>query len=166
MTTSRIIATLPRLLGVALCALPLATLAADDDEAAAAQACVSNSSIKSAKVIDARNIAFVMRDGAHYVNQLRRECPGMRRNSVLNYAVAQGRLCAGSSFAVLWQMGVNYLPTATCQLGLFLPRTEDEIADLEALSKEARGQRRRRAGRDMIEATPVETEPTAPASPR
>jgi hypothetical protein len=143
----------PWLLAAMLGGLPGA--AAAEDGAPEPRACLPHASIKKTQVIDGRNIVFVARDGTHYVNELARQCPSMRRNSLLNYSIANGQICAGAMFVVMWEAGLNRVPAFTCQLGLFLPRTEDEVADLIAITSESR-KSRRRTGRDMIEVVPLD----------
>lgn len=163
MTAPRTVALRSSLLVTTFLALPPGVAPAAEPDEAGPRACLVHSSIKRTRVIDARNIVFVTRDGSHYVSQLSRPCPSMRRNSLLNYPIQSGQLCAGATFAVLMDVGMNRVPTFMCQLGPFLPRTEDEIADLEAMTGESRV-KRRRTGRDMIEATPVE--PPTPSADR
>jgi hypothetical protein len=160
-----------------LCALlaPLSptapAVAADDDaDTSVAQTCIRHNQLRRTKVLGERNIVFVTRDGSIYNNELPRQCPSMRRNALLNYAVDGGDMCAGDSFQVLWQVGTNYVPTFVCQLGMFAPISEDEMADLEALTEERSERKpRRRTERDMVRAEraalPTPDQPTPPAEP-
>lgn len=141
---------------------------AADEPVSVAQDCVNQRAIKRTKVLNDRTILFVARDGQHYINQLPRQCPSLRRNSLLNYAVANSQFCAGSTFTVLWETGTNrYVPGFVCPLGMFLPVTEDEVADITALTDEPAARRqRRRSERDMVQTERVElprpAEDTAP----
>jgi hypothetical protein len=129
-----------------------------EDPPRSAQTCLNHSSIRSTKILNEQNILFVTRNGMSYNSPLPRECPSLNRNSLVNYGVVGDRLCAGSSFQVLWRMGMDLMPTFVCQLGLFVPITEAEVADLVALtddSPKARKQRRR-SSREMVTATPIE----------
>ena len=152
------------LLFATLCSLPLAGAPAEEpDEATGPQSCLRQANIRKTEIIDSRHIEFVARDGNRYVNELVRECPSIRRNSLLSYPIESGQLCAGTTFAVLWEMGTNRVPVMMCRLGLFLPRTEDEVAELKAIAGDSR-RSRRRMGRDMIETAPVELPtPTQPS---
>lgn len=140
-----------------------------------AQSCLNRASIRRTKILNGQGILFVTRNGQHYHNPLPRECPSLNRNSVVNYGIVGDRVCAGGSFQVLWRVGMDLTPTFLCQLGLFVPVTADEAADLLALTDrapEARKQRRR-SSREMVTATPIAppsdeaagetTEPPAPA---
>jgi hypothetical protein len=158
-----------------LCALlsPLSQTApalADDTDTSVAQTCIRHNQLRRTKVLGDRNIVFVTRDGAIYNNELPRQCPSMRRNSLVNYAVDGGNMCAGDSFQVLWQVGTNYMPAFVCQLGMFAPISEDEMTDLEALTEERSERKpRRRTERDMVRAEraalPAPAEPASPTAP-
>jgi hypothetical protein len=153
---------------VAACCALLAALAtrgavaqqgdSDDADASVAQACLSHPGIRRTKVLDARNIVFVMRDDRIYNNQLPRQCPGLRRNSIVNYAVANSRLCSGEMFQVLMELGPsNYIPAAVCPLGQFIPITEAELEDLTAMTEPDRRRRAsRRSAREAVTSEQVE----------
>jgi hypothetical protein len=157
-----------------LCALlaPLSqtapALAADRDDTSVAQTCIRHNQLRRTKVLGERNIVFVTRDGSIYNNELPRQCPSMGRNALLNYAVDGGNMCAGDSFQVLWQVGTNYMPAFVCQLGMFAPISEDEMADLEALTEERSERKpRRRSERDMVRAERAAVPPAAtPPEPK
>ena len=141
--------------------------AADDDDTSVAQTCIRHNQLRRTKVLGERNIVFITRDGSIFNNELPRQCPSMRRNALLNYAVDGGNMCAGDSFQVLWQVGTNYMPAFVCQLGMFAPISEDEMADLEALTEERSERKpRRRSERDMVQAEratlPAPAEAAAP----
>ena len=141
--------------------------AAEDDDTSVAQTCIRHNQLRRTKVLGDRNIVFVTRDGAIYNNELPRQCPSMRRNSLVNYAVDGGNMCAGDSFQVLWQVGTSYMPAFVCQLGMFAPISEDEMTDLEALTEERSERKpRRRSERDMVRAERAELPaPEQPAAP-
>jgi hypothetical protein len=165
---------------VATCAAVLslavsAPLQAQDDAPGIARACLSHPTIKRTKVLDDRNIIFITRDDAIYNNALPRQCPGLRRGGLLNYPIENKRLCAGGVFQVLWEMGnKNYVPAFVCQLGNFVPITEDELADLTAMTAVGKDRNeRRRSNREAVTAEPVavprpepvESLPTEPVEP-
>jgi hypothetical protein len=146
-----------------------------DDAPSVSQPCLNHPTIRRTKVLGDRNIVFTLRDGTIYNNQLPRQCPSLRRDSVVNYAVENSRLCAGASFQVLWETSLgNYVPAFVCRLGSFVPITAAELDDLVAITAENRARTRR--GRSMREAVttspvtlprdePATTPPPAPASP-
>ena len=133
-------------------------------EPSAVRQCLNQPTIRRTKVLNDRNIVFVMRDDTIYNNQLPRQCPSLRRNSLVNYGVAQSRLCAGTSFAVLWKVGNDYVQGAVCQLGQFLPITAAELEDLTAMTEEDRARvSRRRSSREAVTTEQVELPPAEPA---
>lgn len=153
------------LLSAALCAAAWSLGgAAEEEPSSVAQECLNQHSIKRTKVLNDRNILFVDQDGQNYVNQLLRQCPSMRRNSLLNYPVANSRLCAGNNFAVLMEVGIgNYVPSFVCQLGMFVPVSPDEVADIMAMTQQPEsGRARRRSERDMVETERAELPQPAP----
>jgi hypothetical protein len=145
-------------LGLGTRAMGQAGVESAEDSPSSAQTCLNHSSIRRTKILNAENILFVTRSGQTYNSPLPRECPSLNRNSLVNYGVVGDRICAGSSFQVLWRMGMDLMPTFVCQLGLFVPITEDEVADLMALTDESPKARkqRRRSSREMVTTTPIE----------
>src|SRR5204863_3479775 len=119
-----------------------------DDDAGVATACLRRADIRTTKILDDRNVLFITRDRTTYNNQLVRQCPGMRRNSAMSFTYANnGKLCAGSTFTVLYRSGQStnttpytnpltnehsalqgpaFVTGPTCQLGMFGPVSEDE----------------------------------------
>jgi hypothetical protein len=136
---------------------------ADEPETSVAQPCLHRSNIKKTKILDAGNILFYTRQNMIYNNVLPKECPTVRRNTLLNYPANGGALCAGNKFAVLQQIGTSYMPTVFCPLGMFVPISEDEAAELIALTEEE-PRRRRRGARNMIETERVELPPAEPVT--
>ena len=137
------------------------------------RACLSHPTIRRTKILDDRNIVFFTRDQAIYANQLPKACPGLRRNSLVNYAVANSRQCAGDLFQVLWETGVGtYTPTFVCELGPFVPISETALEDLTTMTapERERGSRRRSTREavttEQVELPPAADEPakTAPAA--
>ena len=157
--------------GAALLAAALISAAAgqdgendERDAASAARSCLPHPTIKRTKILDGRNIVFVTRDDTIYNNQLPRQCPSLRRGSLVNYAVANRQLCAGGQFQVLWQTGAgNFTPAFTCQLGAFVPITEADLEDLTTMTDEDRDRRRtrRRSSREAVTSEQVELPPRA-----
>lgn len=142
--------------------------AADNDEASIAKACLDNPTIKRTQILNDRNIVFITRDDSIYNNQLPRQCPSLRRGALVNYAVANRQLCAGSQFQVLWQTGTgNYTPAFTCQLGAFVPITEADLQDLTTMTDEDRDRRRsrKRSAREAVTSEQVELPPRAEPAP-
>jgi hypothetical protein len=130
------------------------------------QTCLSHPSIRRTRILDDRNIVFVTRHETIYNNQLPKACASLRRDSLVNYAVAHRRMCAGDHFQVLQETSPgNYVPAFLCQLGPFVPITEDELETLTAMTEPNRERRsRRRSPREAITTEQVEL-PAAPVEP-
>jgi hypothetical protein len=100
----------------------------DDGEAVR---CVSLSRIDHTEVIDDSHIAFYMRGGDIFVNQLNRICPRLERERRFSYQVSTGQLCSIDAITVLTNFGGVLSRGASCSLGMFLPADEDLIAALK-----------------------------------
>jgi hypothetical protein len=146
-------------------AATLATAAAaqsGDEEGAAAASeireCLPHPTIDRTKILNDRNIVFVTRNGTIYNNELPKQCPTLRRNSLVNYPIANGRQCAGDRFQVLWETSPGrYQPSFVCQLGNFRSITENEYDDLLAMTDQSRDRRRRgRSSREAVTTEQVE----------
>jgi hypothetical protein len=130
------------------------------------QSCLNHPQIKRTKILNDSNIIFTMRDDTIYASRLPKQCPSLRRNSVVNYAIESSRLCAGSYFQVLWNKGgaANYAPGFICQLGWFVPITAQELEDLTTMTDPNRNRREHgRSSREAVTTEPVELPPPEPA---
>jgi hypothetical protein len=129
------------------------------------RSCLARPTIDRTKILNGRNIVFVTRDNTIYNNQLPKECPSLNRRSLVNYGIQNGRMCAGDRFQVLWEAGPGrYQPSAMCQLGNFVPVTEEELDDLMAMTDENRERSRRgRSKREAVTTEPVEAPRATPA---
>ena len=137
----------------------------DGGEAEVAQACLDHPTIRRTRIINDRNIAFFMRDGTIYNNQLPRQCPSLRRRSIVNYAIENRRLCDGSLFQVMWEASTgNFVPSFVCRLGPFVPVTAEQLEDLEILTTEERRASRRRNTSEAVTTEEVELPPPEPAA--
>jgi hypothetical protein len=131
--------------------------AEDEDELGVATPCLNHPMIRQTRIINDRNIAFFTRDGKIYNNQLPRQCPSLRRRSIVNYAIANSRICQGTQFQVMWEAGTNnFVPAFVCMLGTFVPITEQQLEDLEELTAEEPRARRRRNAREAVTTEQVE----------
>ena len=139
-----------------------------DEELGMAMPCLNQPSIRRTRILDGRNIAFFTRDGKIYNNQLPRQCPSLQRRSLVNYAIANSRICQGTQFQVMWEAGTgNFVPAFVCTLGAFVPITQEQFDDLEELTateKEPRA-RRRRSTREAVTTEQVELPPAEPSPP-
>jgi hypothetical protein len=153
---------------VAILAVPV--LAQQGDDAAGAEgprACLNQTDIRRATILNDRNIVFVTRQDDIYSNQLPKQCPGLNRKSLVNYPITNRRICAGDRFQVLWEQSPgNFMPAAMCPLGTFVPITESEFEDLVTMTDDNRGRRQRgRSAREAVTTEQVELPPAAPAAP-
>ena len=159
-------ATCAALIAAALAA-PGAAQQAEQTESTAAPAgplaCLRHPTIRRTKILNDRNIVFMTRDEAIYNNELPKTCSGLRRDSLVNFAIVNKRQCAGDVFQVLWQTSPgNYGPAFVCRLGPFVPITETELEDLTAMTGPDR-ERRRRSTREAVTTEQVELPPAATA---
>jgi hypothetical protein len=137
----------------------------DSGEAEVAQACLDHPTIRRTRIINDRNIAFFLRGGTIYLNQLPRQCPSLRRNSLVNYAIENRSVCAGSLFQVMWEAGTgNFVPSFVCRLGAFVPVTAEQLEDLEILTTEERRGSRRHNPSQAVTTEQVELPPPEPAA--
>jgi hypothetical protein len=161
---------------------------ADDDSASVATACLRRSDIRTTRILSDRNVLFITRDKTTYNNQLARQCPGIRQNSVMSFTYGvDGKLCSGSTFTVLYRASpstntISYIDPVTnkpvtmqgppfqqgpvCQIGMFSPISPDEVKALMAASQGPKPSRRR-TDRDAVKTEAVEARPATqqPAGP-
>jgi hypothetical protein len=169
----------------AILAAPLCPASGDEGDANVAATCLPRATIRSTKVLDDRNILFVMRDKSFYHSALTKHCPAMHRGTPLSFNYADGKLCAGASFTVMlrsgpssnpmsyWDpttqtrvimQGPSFTPGAICELGIFTSVTQDEVTDLIAVT-DSSGRTRRRDERSEIKTERVELPPEDSTSP-
>ena len=112
-----------------------------------------------------RTIVFVTRQDEIYNHELPKRCPSLNRRSLVNFGIANGRVCAGDRFQVLLETTPkNFVPGPLCELGTFVPITEAELEDLTAMTDEKR-ERRGRSKREAISTEEVELAPPAATPP-
>jgi hypothetical protein len=161
-------ATCAVLLAAAFTTANVAQEAADTvaETSSSPRSCLAHPTIDRTKILNDRNIVFVTRDDTIYHNELPKQCPSLKRNSLVNYGIANGRVCVGDRFQVLLEASPgNYLPSFICQLGSFRPISATELEDLVAMTEENRERRRRgRSSREAVTSAQVEL-PRAEAAP-
>jgi hypothetical protein len=144
----------------ALLAIAVPGAAQQNEDAAVAEAtgprsCLPQPQIQRTKILDNRNIVFVTRNDEIYNNQLPKQCMNLNRRSLVNYGIANGRVCAGDRFQVMLETAPkNFLPGPMCELGAFVPITEAELEDLTVMTEP--GRERRPRGRSSREAVTTE----------
>ena len=153
----------------------------EKEEAKQAISCIRRTEIKGTKVLDGRNVLITMRNRSTYRSQLAKQCPGLRRGMAMSLTYSDNKLCAGSTFTVLMRAGAStnstpvtvpgsnehisvpgpaFVPGAVCQLGIFTPISEDEIAALVAATTQDQ-RTRRRGDRDAVKIEAIEKAPAA-----
>jgi hypothetical protein len=150
-------------------AVPGAAQQSEDAAVAAAtgpRACLPQPLIKRTKILDNRNIVFVTRQDEIYNNQLPKQCTSLNRRSLVNYGIANGRVCAGDRFQILLETAPkNFFPGPLCELGAFVPITEAELEDLTAMTEPDRERRpRSRSSREAVTTEKIEL-PRGEAAP-
>lgn len=102
-----------------------------------AERCLALSDYDTIRVLDKKHILFEGRGGKAWLNTLRIECPGLRRNAVLRLDVRNSRICNLDSVTSIEvrRFFVDRL-SATCSLGDFIPIPREQA---EFLKKEIRG---------------------------
>jgi hypothetical protein len=155
--SSRRSAALCTALLAALLARPGGTQENVDDTGASdgPRSCLAQPTIRRTKILSNRNIVFFTRQDAIYNNELPKQCASLNRRSLINYGIANGRVCAGDRFQVMTETSPkNFLPGPLCELGTFVPITEAELDDLTAMTEHNRERSRR--GRSKREAVTTE----------
>ena len=158
-TTSRAI--ILALTAAAFFVLPGADPRAQEDEPGVARSCVQMASVRRTRIVDDRSILFYLRGGGVYHNQLGSQCHGLKREGRFTYDVVRGELCASAQIAVLRELGGRWMPTAVCQLGLFVPISLEEAEDVIDAAEVSNTPRRRRA---RIDVRPAELPPADEAA--
>lgn len=118
-------------LALICCAVPLSVLAVEappsEDPSPSIEVpketvrCISTYRIRSTKVLDARRIVFEV-GRERLVNQLKRDCPGLRFEKRFGYRTRTNQLCRGDIIFVTTSTGRG----ASCALGSFEPYIKDE----------------------------------------
>jgi hypothetical protein len=112
-------------------------MAAPDDGQKAAKTpkverCLSLIRIEDMRILDNQRIVFEMTGEDQYLNVLPRPCPGMDRNSTIMYRTSLNELCDLDVITLLDSIGSGYMPGASCGLGMFIPISKQELADLQS----------------------------------
>jgi cell division septation protein DedD len=156
----------PVLLATALAVLAAgSTMRSSGQAAATPQSCLYMGEVRRTAILDDNDILFYMRNGTVYQNRLRNTCFSLRSVDRFTYgSSALRRLCVGDAISVLSDstFGGAPFPTASCNLGSFLPIDRDVADDLvaTALGKNTNEAHRRQ----VLKTEPVELPPaTQPA---
>jgi hypothetical protein len=138
-------------------------LRSSGQEAAAEQRCVYMGDVRRTTILDDNNILFYMRNGTIYQNHLRNTCFSLHSANRFTYgSTTLRRLCVGDLIQVLPDsaFGGPLFPTATCNLGSYLPIDKEVADDLLASSQGKKTKEGR--SRQVMKTEPVELPPAAP----
>jgi len=101
---------------------------ADDEEPVD---CVTLAQIDRTEIIDDERIAFHMRNGDIYLNQLRRKCVGLEPGARFSYRTSSSRICRVDLITILEDFPRAFTRGASCSLGAFAPIDEEMLAVLK-----------------------------------
>ena len=99
--------------------------------------CLQTSQYTRIIVLDRKHLLFEGRGGKYWLNTLRLECPGLRKDAVLQLDLNSARICNLDTVTAIetrW-LSIDRV-SATCSLGDFLPVPEEQA---EFLKREVRG---------------------------
>lgn len=154
----------PALLAAALAVTALGgARPSSGQQAAAEQSCLYMGDVRRTAILDDNNILFYMRNGTIYQNHLRNTCFMLRSANRFTYgSTAMRRLCVGDLIQVLpdSSFGGAPFPTATCNLGTYLPIDKDVADDLVATSHGKKSKEGR--SHQVLKTEPVELPPEKP----
>lgn len=94
-----------------------------DDESVPSVNCIRPKMIKSTRILDDRNVLFLMRSRKIYRNVLPRRCPPLAQGHAFSYNTTYGRVCAIDNIFIV--SGVN--AGVACSLGKFYPMNQEEL---------------------------------------
>jgi hypothetical protein len=101
------------------------------------QRCLQTSQYESIEVLDKKHLLFEGRGGKYWLNTLRLECPGLRRDEVLQLDLTTNRVCnLDTVTAIAVRRFYIDRVSATCSLGEFQPIPKEQA---EFLLKEMHG---------------------------
>jgi len=115
-------------------AAPLAS-----EQYAKPERCISTMQYDSMEVLDQRHVLFKGTGDRFWLNELRMQCVGLRRDSTPVIRLRDTQLCDMDTFqAVDDMLGVWNRTSATCSLGQFTPITREQADGIRQALKEAR----------------------------
>ena len=106
-------------------------LAADTGANSEAKFCLPLITIDSIDIIDGQHIAFEMKNGNYYLNQLPQACPTLDHRHAIMYKTPLSSLCSLDIITVLDNIGGGFQSMGSCGLGKFQPVSKEEIERLK-----------------------------------
>jgi hypothetical protein len=112
-----------------LVAIPpaLADEVVDEIDEVNAKNCIRIRSIQNSRIMDDRNIIFVMTGSKNYHNILPRECHGLKREGRFSYGSSSGSLCNLDNIRILYQGGRGLQEGNACRLGKFHLISDEDV---------------------------------------
>lgn len=115
--------------------------------------CLATNAYRSVEVLDTRHLLFRGRRDRVWLNQLRRDCAGLKPNQMLHFDVTGSRLCALDRFQGFDRLGGMAGSSASCGLQRFEEITIQQADRLRQLL----AQRRQTQGKaSVMAAEPVD----------
>lgn len=111
--------------------IPMSAAWSQEDDGRGPLRCVSLSRIDRTDVIDNETIVFYLRGGDIYVNELNRTCPRLEQERRFSYRTSTSQLCSLDLISVIENSAFGIRSGTTCQLGMFVPTTEELLEILK-----------------------------------
>jgi hypothetical protein len=99
----------------------------DEIDEVNAKNCIRIRSIQNSRIMDDRNIIFVMTGSKNYHNILPRECHGLQREGRFSYGSSSGSLCNLDNIRILYQGGRGLQEGNACRLGKFHLISDEDV---------------------------------------
>lgn len=113
--------------------------AADPDVYGVPLRCLNSGQYNRVEVLDRRNLVFWGPGDRIWLNRLRAECLGLRRNAVLRFDLHSSRVCNLDSVTAVERSFWFWRRTsASCSLGQFEPISMEQVAALKTAIQDAR----------------------------
>lgn len=123
-------------LAFAICSLGVGVHAANDAKAESAdvkgERCIDLARVDDTEIIDGKRILFKMVGKQMYLNELPRNCPGLRPNEPYLVRTSIDRLCDLDLITMLNRTGFGFTRGASCGLGTFEPVTQAQVDMVKA----------------------------------
>jgi hypothetical protein len=96
---------------------------------ATTERCIPLQSIKQTKIVDDQTVIFYV-GSKRYKNRLPHPCSGLAGADRFTYRTTESKLCNVDVITVLNQLGTDYMPGASCGLGMFEPIDQQQLDQL------------------------------------
>jgi len=100
--------------------------------------CLYARDVKQFEILDNKHLLLIGRFDRRWLNRLKTQCAGLRKNMVLNVSRFGSQICANDRITATSRGAVRGEgPTANCLLGQFEPVTLEQVAQLKKSLAEA-----------------------------